>query len=62
MSFMYVLENGQVPNQISLDNVLEEVNANDVRLSWKAPFTCSDFRVVVKEIREEYFINFYKRR
>ena len=45
---MYVLENGQVPNQITLDNVLDEVNAKDVRLSWDTPFTCSDFRVVVR--------------
>ena len=48
VSFMYVLENGQVPNQITLDNVLDEVNAKDVRLSWETPFTCSDFRVVVR--------------
>ena len=48
VEFMYVLENGQVPNQITLDNVLDEVNAKDVRLSWGTPFTCSDFRVVVR--------------
>ena len=48
VSFMYVLENGQVPNQITLDNVLDEVNAKDVRLSLETPFTCSDFRVVVR--------------
>ena len=47
---MYVLENGQVPNQITLDNVLDEVNAKDVRLSWDTPFTCSDFRVVVRYV------------
>ena len=45
---MYVLENGQVPNQITLDNVLDEVNAKDVLLSLETPFTCSNFRVVVR--------------
>ena len=48
VGFLYVLKNGQVPNQITLDNVLDEVNAKYVRLSWDTPFTCSDFRVVVR--------------
>ncbi len=53
--FQYVLDNGQVPNQVvSQEGVVREVNSDAAVMSWPAPFTCKDYGLAVKSHRYLY--------